>query len=64
LWEPHPRGFQRPISEAVQAGIGEASKTLKGLAWFEVKDIRGRIEDGKAAEYQATIDIGFKVIHK
>jgi flavin-binding protein dodecin len=52
------------ISEAVQAGIAEASKTLKGLAWFEVKDLRGAIKDAGVTEYQVTIDIGFKVIHE
>jgi flavin-binding protein dodecin len=52
------------ISEAVQAAIKEASKTLKGLAWFEVKEIRGVIKEEKVAEYQATVEIGFKVIHE
>jgi flavin-binding protein dodecin len=52
------------ISEAVQAAIAEAAKTVKGLAWFEVKELRGNIQDGNVAEYQATVSIGFKVIHE
>ncbi len=51
------------FTEATQAAIAEAAKTLKGLSWFEVKETRGAIKDGKIAEYQATVDIAFKVIH-
>ena len=55
-----PKGY----SEAVQTAIEEASKTLKGLAWFEVKELRGKIKNGNVAEYQATVNIGFKIIHE
>ena len=52
------------FSEATQAAISEASKTIKGLSWFELKETRGAIKDGKISEYQATVDIGFRVIHE
>jgi len=55
-----PKGF----SEATQVAIDEAAKTVKGLAWFELKETRGRIDDGRVVEYQATVDVGFKVIHE
>lgn len=53
-----PNSFQ----EAVQNAVEEASKTLKGLAWFEVKEHRGGIKDGKITECQAVVRIGFRII--
>jgi flavin-binding protein dodecin len=50
------------VSEAVQAAIGRASQTVKGLDWFEVGEIRGRIEDGRAVEFQVAVKIGFRVM--
>ncbi len=54
---------QNVISDAIQAAVQRASQTLKGLEWFEVKEIRGTIKDGKVDEYQVTVDIGFRVIN-
>jgi len=52
-----------PVSfaEAVRAAVAEASKTVRNMGWFEVADQRGRIEDGKVAEFQVTIKVGFKL---
>ncbi|HEX9291929.1 MAG TPA: dodecin [Anaeromyxobacteraceae bacterium] len=52
-----------PVSfaEAVKAGIEEASKTVRHMNWFEVVEQRGFIKDGKVAEFQVTIRIGFKI---
>ncbi len=52
-----------PVSfaEAVKAGVAEAGKTLRRMDWFEVVEERGRIADGKVAEFQVTIKIGFKI---
>jgi hypothetical protein len=36
--------------------------SLRNLDWFEVKEIRGNIEHGKAGWYQVTIDVGFRVL--
>jgi flavin-binding protein dodecin len=49
------------FAEAVKAGVAEAAKTLRRMDWFEVVEERGRIADGKVAEFQVTIKIGFKV---
>src|SRR5271157_151493 len=49
------------FAEAVRAAVAEAAKTVRNMAWFEVVDQRGRIDDGKVAEFQVTIKIGFKV---
>ena len=46
---------------AIEAAIAEASKTVRHILWFEVKDTRGRVENGKIAEYQVTVRLGFKL---
>ncbi|MGA8790940.1 MAG: dodecin domain-containing protein, partial [Paenarthrobacter sp.] len=31
------------------------------LDWFEVKEIRGHLEDGAVADWQVTIKLGFRL---
>ena len=52
-----------PVSfaEAVKAGVAEASKTIHHMGWFEVVEERGRIAEGKVAEFQVTMKIGFRL---
>ena len=52
-----------PVSfaEAVKSAVEEAGKTIRHMDWFEVVEQRGRIHDGKVAEFQVTIRIGFKL---
>jgi len=49
------------FADAVRAAVAEAAKTVRNMAWFEVTDERGRIEDNKVAEFQVTVKIGFKL---
>lgn len=51
----------KSYEDAIQSAIADAGETVRNLNWFEVVELRGRIEDGKAAEFQATIQIGFKI---
>ncbi len=52
-----------PVSfaEAVKTAVSEAGKSIRHMAWFEVVEQRGRIQDGQVAEFQVTISIGFKL---
>jgi flavin-binding protein dodecin len=52
-----------PVSfaEAVRAAVDEAAKTVRNMSWFEVVQERGRIAEGKVAEFQVTIKVGFKL---
>ena len=52
---------EKSYEDAVESAIEKASESVKNLSWFEVTDLRGAIKDGKAAEWQATVEIGFKV---
>lgn len=49
------------FAEAVKAAVEEAGKTIRHMDWFEVVEERGRIKDGKVAEFQVTVRIGFKL---
>ena len=45
--------------QAVRNAIAKASETVHSLRWFEVVDVRGHIEGGDIAHWQATVRIGF-----
>ena len=45
--------------DAVRNAIAKASKTLRGLQWFQVLETRGHIEGAKVAHWQVTVKIGF-----
>ena len=47
------------ISDAIASGVERASKTLRNVDWFEVIDTRGRVENGKVAQFQVRMKIGF-----
>ena len=47
------------MEDAVSNAIARASKTLRGMHWFEVTDTRGFIEGGKVAYWQVTVKVGF-----
>jgi dodecin len=49
------------FSAAVQAAIADASKTVRHISWFEVVEQRGNVKDGKVAEYQVVLKVGFKI---
>ena len=48
-------------AEATKAAVEEAARTIRHMDWFEVIEQRGRVQDGKVAEFQVTLKIGFKI---
>jgi flavin-binding protein dodecin len=50
------------VEHAIENAIGRASQTLKALDWFEVREIRGQIHDGKVGWYQVKLGVGFRVM--
>ena len=50
------------IQQAIDGAIARASETIRNLDWFEVKEMRGNIQDGAVAWYQVKIAIGFRVL--
>ena len=50
------------IQQAIENAVSRAGQTLKNLDWFEVKEIRGNIQDGNVAWFQVKLGIGFRVL--
>lgn len=49
------------IEDAINNALAEASKSLQHLEWFEVTETRGHIENGRAAHFQVTLKVGFRI---
>jgi hypothetical protein len=48
--------------DAARRAIARASNTLEGLGWFKVTELRGVIRDGEVAEYQVSLQLGFRLL--
>lgn len=55
---------EHTMEEAIQHAMGRASRTLKGLDWFEVTEVRGLIHDGKVSQYQVKMKVGFRLMQE
>jgi flavin-binding protein dodecin len=44
---------------AVQVAVERAGQTVHNLKWFKVTETRGYIKDGKIADWQVSVDLGF-----
>jgi flavin-binding protein dodecin len=49
------------VTQAIDRAVAKAAESLRGLDWFELTAVRGHIEDGRVAHYQATVKIGFRL---
>ncbi len=49
----------KSIEDAIENAVGRAAKTVHKMRWFEVVEVRGRMEDNKVVEYQVTMKVGF-----
>ncbi len=49
------QGFQ----QAIQRAVAKAHETVRHIRWFQVRDTRGHVEDGRIAHWQVTVTIGF-----
>jgi flavin-binding protein dodecin len=52
------------FADAAKEAVSEAAKTVRGMDWFEVASMRGRITKNKVQFFQAVVKIGFKVERK
>ncbi|MBI3964634.1 MAG: dodecin domain-containing protein [Chloroflexi bacterium] len=50
------------VSAAIKNAVSRASRTLRGLDWFTVSEIRGLIQDGEVANFQVTLKVGFRLM--
>jgi len=51
---------KKSIEDAIDTAIETASKSIKNLDWFEVKETRGYIDNNKVAYYQVSLELGFR----
>lgn len=49
------------FAKAADNAVSKASKTLHNLDWFEVTELRGRVEGGHVAQYQVKLKVGFRL---
>jgi flavin-binding protein dodecin len=52
-----PESYEKAIETAVE----KASESLHHLAWFEVQELRGGLGNDGQIEWQATIEVAFKL---
>ena len=52
------------LQPAIENAISRAAQTLKDLEWFEVREIRGNIAEGKVEYFQVKLGIGFRVLDR
>jgi hypothetical protein len=45
--------------DAIRNAIAKATEDRRHIRWFEVKELRGHVKDGKVAHYQATLKLGY-----
>ena len=49
------------FADAVSSGIERASQTVRNIDWFEVTELRGRVDAGKVAQFQVKMKVGFRL---
>lgn len=49
------------FAKAADAAVRKASSSLHNLDWFEVTEMRGRIENGAVAQFQVKMKVGFRL---
>ena len=49
------------VDDAIRGAVGRASQTLRHLDWFEVSQIRGRIDEEQICHFQVTLKVGFRL---
>jgi dodecin len=49
------------LDAAISSAVKRASRTLRHLDWFQVTEIRGRLEDGAVADWQVSMKVGFRL---
>ena len=52
----------KSYEDAIQAGLTKAHRTIEGISWFEVQEMRGHVDsEGQISEYQVVIRGAFEL---
>ena len=49
------------VDAAIRSALARANRTLHGLDWFEITQIRGSIENGEVKQFQVGLKVGFRL---
>ena len=49
------------VDAAIRNAVSRADRTLRNIDWFEMTEVRGRLEGGRVADWQVTVKIGFRL---
>ena len=49
------------VDDAIKRAVRKAGESMRNLDWFEVKEIRGWIQDGEPQHFQVTLQVGFRI---
>jgi flavin-binding protein dodecin len=49
------------FEEAVKEALEEASKTIRGIEWIEVKSLGVKVKEDKIFEFQARVKVAFRI---
>jgi flavin-binding protein dodecin len=49
------------IEKAIEIALAKASESVRNISWFEVREVRGAVREGKPSEWQVTVLAGFRV---
>jgi flavin-binding protein dodecin len=47
---------------AIRTAIERASESLKAVDWFEVTEMRGLVQNGRVAQFQVKLKVGFRLM--
>jgi flavin-binding protein dodecin len=53
---------ENSVDDAVRNAVTRASKSLKGLDWFQVTEVRGLVKEGKVSQFQVSLKVGFRIL--
>ena len=54
---------EKSFEDAVQQGIAEAGRTLRGISGVEVVNWTADIENNRISRYKVTLHVAFKIEH-
>jgi hypothetical protein len=52
---------EESFADAANSAVERACETLRNVDWFEVVELRGAVRDGRVAQYQVKVKIGFRL---
>ena len=52
---------QKGLDDAIRNGVERAGKSLRGLGWFKVTEIRGHLTDDGVEHFQVGMKVGFHI---